>query len=35
MAIGSVNVTSHVKEVIEAKNDAIARALESIGIQAE
>lgn len=35
MAIGSVKVTSHVKEVIEAKNDAIARALEAIGIQAE
>lgn len=35
MAIGSVKVTSHVKEFIEAKNDAIARALEAIGIQAE
>lgn len=35
MAIGSVKVTSHVKEVIKAKNDAIARALEAIGIQAE
>lgn len=35
MTIGSVKVTSHVKEVIEAKNDAIARALEAIGIQAE
>lgn len=35
MAIGSVKVTSHVKEVIEAKNDAIAHALEAIGIQAE
>lgn len=35
MAIGSVKVTSHVKEVIEAKNNAIARALEAIGIQAE
>lgn len=35
MAIGSVKVTSHVKEVIEAKNDAITRALEAIGIQAE
>ena len=35
MAIGSVKVTSHVKEVIEAKNEAIARALEAIGIQAE
>lgn len=35
MAIESVKVTSHVKEVIEAKNDAIARALEAIGIQAE
>ena len=35
MAIGSVKVTSHVKEVIEAKNDAIVRALEAIGIQAE
>ena len=35
MAIGSVKITSHVKEVIEAKNEAIARALEAIGIQAE
>lgn len=35
MAIESVKVTSHVKEVIEAKNEAIARALEAIGIQAE
>lgn len=35
MAIGNVKVTSHVKEVIEAKNDAITRALEAIGIQAE
>ena len=35
MAIGNVKVTSHVKEVIEAKNEAIARALEAIGIQAE
>lgn len=35
MAVGSVKVTSHVKEVIEAKNDAIARALEAVGIQAE
>lgn len=35
MTIGSVKVTSHVKEVIEAKNNAIARALEAIGIQAE
>jgi HK97 gp10 family phage protein len=35
MAIGNVKVTSHVNEVIEAKNGAIARALEAIGIQAE
>jgi HK97 gp10 family phage protein len=35
MAIGNVKVTSHVNEVIEAKNEAIARALEAIGIQAE
>lgn len=35
MAIGNVKVTSHVNEVISAKNDAIARALEAIGIQAE
>ena len=35
MTIGNVKVTSHVKEVIEAKNEAIARALEAIGIQAE
>ncbi len=35
MAIGNVKVTSHVNEVISAKNGAIARALEAIGIQAE
>lgn len=35
MAIGNVKVTSHVNEVISAKNEAIARALEAIGIQAE
>lgn len=31
----SVKVTSNAKKVISAKNDAIARALEAIGIQAE
>lgn len=35
MSIGNVKVTSHVNEVISAKNEAIARALEAIGIQAE
>lgn len=35
MAIGNVKVISHKNEVIQAKNDAIARALEAIGIQAE
>ena len=35
MAIKSVEITSHKDEIIRAKNEAIARALEAIGIQAE
>lgn len=35
MAIGSIKVISHKNDIIEAKNEAIARALEAIGIQAE
>jgi len=35
MAVGNVKVISHVNEVISAKNDAIKRALEAVGIQAE